>query len=213
MAACAGFVTILGSPNVGKSTLMNALVGERVSIVSPKQQTTRHQIMGVVSTCQHRMSRIIIETSNALDQMHRWIDRWAADFQVRAVSRRLSASTQSLRIQPCSRLPWSSLDGCFLSDCGSICVWGVQVTGEDFQIVYYDTPGVLRPNYKLQVHTHAHTTHVHIVHLSLYNNDIYVYWSDHSNVLHATIINPLPYPRLPFTGPLPLLSAGHHRRA
>jgi GTP-binding protein Era len=48
--ACAGFVTILGSPNVGKSTLMNALVGERVSIVSPKQQTTRHQIMGVVST-------------------------------------------------------------------------------------------------------------------------------------------------------------------
>lgn len=50
MIACAGFVTILGSPNVGKSTLMNALVGERVSIVSPKQQTTRHQIMGVVST-------------------------------------------------------------------------------------------------------------------------------------------------------------------
>lgn len=50
LVACAGFVTILGSPNVGKSTLMNALVGERVSIVSPKQQTTRHQIMGVVST-------------------------------------------------------------------------------------------------------------------------------------------------------------------
>jgi small GTP-binding protein len=67
----AGFVTIVGSPNVGKSTLMNALVGERVSIVTSKQQTTRHQIMGVV-------------------------------------------------------------------------------TGEDFQIVYYDTPGVLRPDYKLQ---------------------------------------------------------------
>lgn len=67
----AGFVSIVGSPNVGKSTLMNSLVGERVSIVTSKQQTTRHQIMGVV-------------------------------------------------------------------------------TGEDFQIVYYDTPGVLRPNYKLQ---------------------------------------------------------------
>lgn len=50
----AGFVTILGSPNVGKSTLMNALVGERVSIVSPKQQTTRHQIMGVVGGRQAR---------------------------------------------------------------------------------------------------------------------------------------------------------------
>ncbi|KAM3576324.1 hypothetical protein VYU27_001855 [Nannochloropsis oceanica] len=67
----AGFVSIVGSPNVGKSTLMNSLVGERVSIVTSKQQTTRHQIMGVV-------------------------------------------------------------------------------TGGDFQIVYYDTPGVLRPNYKLQ---------------------------------------------------------------
>lgn len=66
-----GFVTIVGSPNVGKSTLMNSLVGERVSIVTSKQQTTRHQIMGVV-------------------------------------------------------------------------------TGADFQIVYYDTPGVLRPDYKLQ---------------------------------------------------------------
>ena len=66
-----GFVTIVGSPNVGKSTLMNALVGERVSIVTSKQQTTRHQIMGVV-------------------------------------------------------------------------------TGGDFQVVYYDTPGVLRPNYELQ---------------------------------------------------------------
>jgi len=43
-----GFVTILGSPNVGKSTLMNRLVGEKLSIVSPKSQTTRHQIMGVV---------------------------------------------------------------------------------------------------------------------------------------------------------------------
>lgn len=41
---------------------------------------------------------------------------------------------------------------------------GMQVTGEDFQIVYYDTPGVLRPNYKLQVQTHTHTTHVPNVH-------------------------------------------------
>ena len=67
----AGFVNIVGNPNVGKSTLMNALVGERISFITSKAQTTRHRIMGIVN-------------------------------------------------------------------------------GEDFQIVYSDTPGVLKPNYKLQ---------------------------------------------------------------
>lgn len=71
MSHKAGFVNIIGSPNVGKSTLMNALVGERVSIITAKAQTTRHRIMGIVS-------------------------------------------------------------------------------GDDFQIVYSDTPGVLKPNYKMQ---------------------------------------------------------------
>lgn len=66
-----GFVNIVGNPNVGKSTLMNALVGERISIITSKAQTTRHRIMGIVN-------------------------------------------------------------------------------GDDFQIVYSDTPGVLKPNYKLQ---------------------------------------------------------------
>jgi len=66
-----GFVNIVGNPNVGKSTLMNALVGERLSIITSKAQTTRHRIMGIVN-------------------------------------------------------------------------------GDDFQIVYSDTPGVLHPNYKLQ---------------------------------------------------------------
>ena len=45
----AGFVTILGNPNVGKSTLMNQLMGERLSIITQKAQTTRHRILGVVS--------------------------------------------------------------------------------------------------------------------------------------------------------------------
>lgn len=67
----AGFVNIIGNPNVGKSTLMNRLVGERLSIITSKAQTTRHRIMGIVS-------------------------------------------------------------------------------GPDFQIVYSDTPGVLKPKYKLQ---------------------------------------------------------------
>ncbi len=71
MAHKSGFVNIIGSPNVGKSTLMNVLVGERLSIITSKAQTTRHRIMGIVN-------------------------------------------------------------------------------GEDFQIVYSDTPGVLKPNYKLQ---------------------------------------------------------------
>jgi GTP-binding protein Era len=66
-----GFVNIIGNPNVGKSTLMNQLVGERISIITAKAQTTRHRILGIVNT-------------------------------------------------------------------------------EDMQIVYSDTPGVLRPNYKLQ---------------------------------------------------------------
>jgi len=67
----AGFVNIIGNPNVGKSTLMNALVGEKLSIVTAKAQTTRHRIMGIVNT-------------------------------------------------------------------------------DDFQIVYSDTPGILKPNYRLQ---------------------------------------------------------------
>lgn len=71
MAHKSGFVNILGKPNVGKSTIMNSLVGEKLSIVSPKAQTTRHRIMGIVN-------------------------------------------------------------------------------GDDFQIVYSDTPGILKPNYKLQ---------------------------------------------------------------
>ena len=66
-----GFVNIIGNPNVGKSTLMNALVGERLSIITSKAQTTRHRIMGIVS-------------------------------------------------------------------------------GEEFQIIYSDTPGILKPAYKLQ---------------------------------------------------------------
>ncbi|MFA0962010.1 GTPase Era [Roseivirga sp. BDSF3-8] len=46
----AGFVSIIGKPNVGKSTLMNVLVGERLSIITSKAQTTRHRIMGIISS-------------------------------------------------------------------------------------------------------------------------------------------------------------------
>src|ERR1043166_7990056 len=50
-----GFVNIIGCPNVGKSTLMNALVGERLSIITSKAQTTRHRIMGIVSGPNHQI--------------------------------------------------------------------------------------------------------------------------------------------------------------
>ncbi|PCJ87278.1 MAG: GTPase Era [Flavobacteriales bacterium] len=50
MAHKAGFVNIIGSPNVGKSTLMNALVGERISVITSKAQTTRHRILGIVNS-------------------------------------------------------------------------------------------------------------------------------------------------------------------
>lgn len=49
MAHKAGFVSIIGKPNAGKSTLMNALVGEKMSIITPKAQTTRHRIIGIIN--------------------------------------------------------------------------------------------------------------------------------------------------------------------
>jgi GTPase len=89
----AGFVNILGNPNVGKSTIMNALVGEKLSIITAKAQTTRHRIMGIVN-------------------------------------------------------------------------------GEDFQIVYSDTPGILRPQYKLQ------ETMMNSVNSALSDADMILYVTD-----------------------------------
>lgn len=84
-----GFVNIIGNPNVGKSTLMNALVGERLSIITSKAQTTRHRIMGIVN-------------------------------------------------------------------------------GEDFQIVYTDTPGIVNPHYKL------HEQMMGFVHSALEDADLFL---------------------------------------
>jgi GTP-binding protein Era len=89
----AGFVNILGNPNVGKSTIMNALVGEKLSIITAKAQTTRHRIMGIVN-------------------------------------------------------------------------------GDDFQIVYSDTPGILKPQYKLQ------ETMMNFVNSALSDADMILYVTD-----------------------------------
>ena len=50
-----GFVNIIGNPNVGKSTLMNAMVGERLSIITPKSQTTRHRIFGILNEPEYQI--------------------------------------------------------------------------------------------------------------------------------------------------------------
>ncbi len=89
----AGFVNIMGNPNVGKSTIMNALVGERLSIITSKAQTTRHRILGIVN-------------------------------------------------------------------------------GDDFQIVYSDTPGILKPKYKLQ------ETMMGLVNTALSDADVILYVTD-----------------------------------
>ena len=64
-----GFVNIVGNPNVGKSTLMNDLVGERISIITSKAQTTRHRIMGIVNTDNYQI--VYSDTPGVLDPKYK----------------------------------------------------------------------------------------------------------------------------------------------
>ena len=76
----AGFINIIGCPNVGKSTLMNALVGERLSVITSKAQTTRHRIMGIVSENDYQL--IFSDTPGILKpnyKLHEKMMRFVAD--------------------------------------------------------------------------------------------------------------------------------------
>lgn len=69
MAHKSGFVNIIGSPNVGKSTLMNQLVGEKLSIITSKAQTTRHRILGIVNDEEYQV--VFSDTPGVLDPAYK----------------------------------------------------------------------------------------------------------------------------------------------
>jgi GTP-binding protein Era len=69
MAHRAGYVNIIGEPNVGKSTLLNALLGERLVITHPKAQTTRHRILGILNGEDHQL--VISDTPGILDPKYK----------------------------------------------------------------------------------------------------------------------------------------------
>src|SRR6185436_19129847 len=83
MAHKSGFVSIIGKPNVGKSTLLNELLGERLSIVTPKAQTTRHRIKGILND---ENSQIIFSDTPGILEPHYLLHEKMMDFVHSAIA-------------------------------------------------------------------------------------------------------------------------------
>ena len=77
MSHKSGFVSIVGKPNVGKSTLMNQLLGERLSIVTPKAQTTRHRIKGILNADDYQ---IVFSDTPGILEPHYLLHKKMMDF-------------------------------------------------------------------------------------------------------------------------------------
>ncbi len=78
-----GFVNIIGCPNVGKSTLMNAIIGEKLSIVTPKAQTTRHRVMGILNTDDYQI--VFSDTPGVIKPVYKLQEKMM-QFVVNAIS-------------------------------------------------------------------------------------------------------------------------------
>ena len=81
-ATRAGYVALVGRPNVGKSTLMNALVGEKLSIVTPRAQTTRERVTGILST--DRVQAVFVDTPGLLEPKY-LLQEWMLEQALRAL--------------------------------------------------------------------------------------------------------------------------------
>lgn len=110
----AGFINILGKPNVGKSTLMNTLMGDKLSIVSAKAQTTRHRITGLANSDEYQM--IFNDTPGILDPKYRLHERMMA-FVDEALS---DADIAMLVVEAGDRIKDSELEGKYVKVIASL---------------------------------------------------------------------------------------------
>jgi GTP-binding protein Era len=94
-----GFITLIGAPNVGKSTLLNTILGTKLAIVSPKPQTTRHRILGVKNLPQ---AQLVFLDTPGIHQPHTKLNR----YMMQAVAEALSAPDIVLYITDVSRDPY-----------------------------------------------------------------------------------------------------------
>jgi GTP-binding protein Era len=97
-----GFITIVGEPNVGKSTLLNAIMGTKLAIVSPKPQTTRHRILGVKNLPQ---AQLVFLDTPGIHQPRTKLNR----YMMRAVSEALASPEVVLYMTDVSRVPYPDL--------------------------------------------------------------------------------------------------------